>query len=52
MQYPIENFFRPAVEYIPAVTSSAGALVILLGSDWLFLPKELAIAGSGLLRCV
>lgn len=49
MQYPIENFFRPAVEYIPAVTSSAGALVILLGSDWLFLPKELAIAGSSLL---
>lgn len=49
MQYPIENYFRPAVEYIPAITSSAGAMFILLGGDWLFLPKELAYAGSGLL---
>ncbi len=43
MRYPIENLFRPAVEYYPAVISSVSAMFILVKSEWLFIPKEMAI---------
>lgn len=47
--YPIENYFRPAVEYIPAITSTTAAIIIVGGHEWLFLPQPLAIGGSLLL---
>lgn len=50
MSYPIENMFRPAVEYVPAFASLSGAILLLGAHEWFFLPKELiAVGAMGLL---
>ncbi|MEQ1601348.1 MAG: type IV conjugative transfer system coupling protein TraD [Methylophilaceae bacterium] len=49
MEYPIENLFRPAVEYVPAIASSSSAILLLLSNQWFFLPDDLAMASAGLL---
>ena len=46
MSYPIENLFRPAVEYIPAFASLAGAITLVTAHSWFFLPKELIVFGA------
>ena len=40
MGYPIENLFRPAVEYTPAFVSLSGAILLVSAHEWFFLPKE------------
>ncbi len=49
MGYPIENLFRPAVEYTPAFVSLSGAILLVSAHEWFFLPKEVVgIAALGL----
>jgi conjugal transfer pilus assembly protein TraD len=45
MKYPIENLFRPPVEYIPAATSLAAATVLLTAKTLFFMP-QLMLFGS------
>lgn len=49
MEYPIENLFRPAVEYYPAAASMTGAIVLMIKHQWFLLPFPLAMVLSGLL---
>ncbi|OYW35176.1 MAG: hypothetical protein B7Z35_15750, partial [Hydrogenophilales bacterium 12-61-10] len=46
MSYPIENLFRPAVEYVPAFASLSGAILLMNAHEWFFLPKELIVTAA------
>jgi conjugative coupling factor TraD (TOL family) len=46
MKYPIENLFRPPVEYIPALTSLIAAIGLVTVHSLFFMPKPLIIGGA------
>ncbi|MBW8307190.1 MAG: type IV conjugative transfer system coupling protein TraD [Thiobacillus sp.] len=46
MSYPIENLFRPAVEYVPVFASLSGAILLTSAHEWFFLPKELIVTAA------
>ena len=49
MAYPIENWFRPPYEFLPAATSVACAMTALAAPTFFALPPTLAIMSAGML---
>jgi conjugal transfer pilus assembly protein TraD len=46
MKYPVENLFRPPVEYVAGIASLTGALVLVTAPQWFFLPKTWVVAAA------
>ena len=49
MSYPIENYFRPAVEFVPAAVSLSAAGFLIYDSSLFFMPKQLSFFMAGCL---
>lgn len=49
MSYPIENKFRPAVEFYPAAVSTAAAGLLMFNNSLFFMPKQLGYMAAGCL---
>ena len=49
MNYPIENYFRPAVEFVPAAVSLSAAGLLMYDNSLFFMPKQLSYFAAGCL---